>query len=244
MKPSRRPPSRPSQVASKLYPPPTVVAKVLRSAYGRPSVPPAGGLVAALVRTVLSQHTTSANARVAYENLRLRFPDWRDLASAPLSSIERAIRPAGLARRRARVIAVIVRHLAAEDPELKLNDWQDYSTDELLVRLLALPGVGPKTAACVALLEFGRPVFPVDTHILRVAKRLGWLPPTASAEQAQHYLQERIPAGLRLELHLNLIQHGRRVCQARRARCGDCVLVRMCAGAGAATLVKGFTNSA
>ena len=101
-----------------------------------------------------------------------------------------------------------------------------------MARFLALPGVGPKTAACVALFEFGRAVFPVDTHILRVSKRLGWLPPTATAEQAQPYLEARIAPTLRLELHVNLIELGRRVCRARRARCEECVLNSVCARVG------------
>ncbi|MCX7598092.1 MAG: endonuclease III [Armatimonadetes bacterium] len=232
MRHSRRRPSPPSRLVSKLSPPPLVVAQRLRSAYGRPSAPRAGSLLAALVRTVLSQNTAGANARAAYENLRKRFPEWQDLARASLTSIERAIRPAGLAKRRAAVIRAVVRILAAEDPALELAEWQYYSTEELMVRLLSLPGVGPKTAACVVLFEFGRPVFPVDTHILRVAKRLGWLPPRATAEQAQVYLQDMIPPSQRLELHLNLIAHGRRVCRAQQAECEACVLWDVCSRSG------------
>lgn len=229
MKPSRRPPS---PQASNLSPSPRLVARKLRAIYGRPRAPRGDGPVATLVRTILSQNTTSANARAAYESLRRRFPDWHDVASASLPSIEKAIRPAGLAKRRAAVIKEVVRQLAGLDPALELKEWGEYPTSELMARLLALPGVGPKTAACVALFEFGRPVFPVDTHILRVAKRLGWLSAGTTADQAHHYLGAAIPAALRLELHLNLIEHGRRVCQARRPRCSECVLAEVCAGGG------------
>lgn len=187
------------------------------------------------MRTILSQNTTGANADVAYARLRARFPAWPDVAAAPLRRIEVALRPAGLAARRSRVLRDVVRRLAADDATLSLGFLRAMDTPALLRYLLALPGVGPKTAACVALFEMGRPVFPVDTHILRIASRLGWVAVGETAERAQDSLEPLIPARLRLELHLNLIAHGRATCLARRPRCGACCLSSICPKTGMPT---------
>jgi endonuclease-3 len=89
--------------------------------------------------------------------------------------------------------------------------------------------VGPKTAACVLLFSMGRPAFPVDTHVHRVTARLGWIPPGATAERAHQLLGPRVPAGIRYDLHVGLVTHGRTVCKAQRPRCSACVLRDLCA---------------
>jgi endonuclease-3 len=126
------------------------------------------------------------------------------------------------------VIREVVRRLAEDDPTLCLDFLREMPTPDVMAYLLALPGVGPKTAACVALFELGRPVFPVDTHILRIAGRLGWVEVGESAEKAQQRLEPFIPARLRLELHLNLIAHGRATCVARSPKCEGCCLSAIC----------------
>lgn len=216
-----------------LCPAPATVARLLREAYGRPRPPDSLGLLGCLVRTLLSQNTTDTNADAAYEALRRRFADWSEIAGARLPSLEATIRTAGLARQRSKALRAIVRRLREDDPSLELAFLRDLPTPALLEYLLALPGVGPKTAACVALFELRRPVFPVDTHILRISTRLGWIEPGKTTAAAQALLEPLIPADLRLEMHLNLIAHGRRTCPARRPRCGECVLVKLCPKVGA-----------
>ena len=209
-------------------PSPAEVARLLRRAYGRPAVPSQGDVVWGLIGTILSQSTTNSNASTAYNRLRKRFPAPFDVVSAPVEHLFDAIRPAGLATQRARSIRATLRKLAEDDPTLRLDFLREMPTPDVLAYLLKLPGVGPKTAACVALFELGRPVFPVDTHILRIAGRLGWVEVGESAEKAQRILEPFIPARLRLELHLNLIAHGRATCIARRPRCGECCLAEVC----------------
>ena len=94
--------------------------------------------------------------------------------------------------------------------------------------LVALPGVGPKTAACVLLFSLDRPFFPVDTHVHRVAKRLGLVPPGADAVATQASFQESVADDEMYPLHMNLIRHGREVCTAERPRCSECVLRDLC----------------
>lgn len=207
------------------------MARRLREAYGRPPRRKPVGVVESLVRTILSQNTTAGNAETAYRRLQEAFGGWEEVAAARLREIEAAIRPAGLARQRARVIRECVRRLMAEYPSLECRFLREMKGRAAVEYLQRLPGVGPKTAACVALFELGRDVFPVDTHILRVAKRLGWIGDDVDAVRAQEELEPLVPQWLRYELHVNMIAHGRRVCRARRAECGVCVLADLCPSA-------------
>jgi endonuclease-3 len=215
-----------------LSPSPADVARRLRGVYGRASRGPSGRVLEGLVGTILSQNTTSTNAARAYEGLRRRFPEWPEVAGARLASLEAAIRPAGLARQRSRVIRDAVRRLLADDPSEEFSFLREAGPAEAMAYLTAIPGVGPKTAACVLLFDLGKPAFPVDTHILRIARRLGWLAASAEAAAAQAYLEPLIPARLRLGLHVNLIAHGRTTCRPRGPGCGECVLAVVCARAG------------
>jgi endonuclease-3 len=97
-----------------------------------------------------------------------------------------------------------------------------------LAYLKSLKGVGPKTAACVLLFSFGRPVMPVDTHIFRVTKRLGLVGRTVSIEEAHEALTKLVPKHLIYDFHLGIIEHGRRTCKAQNPGCGFCVLFNMC----------------
>jgi endonuclease III len=94
--------------------------------------------------------------------------------------------------------------------------------------LLALPGVGRKTAACVLLFSYGSPDVPVDTHVSRVGIRLGLFREGASFEELHEEMLAITPEGQALELHVNLLRHGRRTCFARNPACGVCPLARMC----------------
>jgi endonuclease-3 len=184
--------------------------------------------VSTLVRVILSQNTRAANSDTAYANLRARFPTWHQVASARLSAIAAAVKPAGLASQRARTIREAVRRIMSEDPGLRGDYILRMSTAQMSNYLQSVCGVGPKTAACVALFAAGRDVFPVDTHILRIAKRLGWIAPNTSAARAQEELGKQVPRRLKYELHVNLIAHGRETCRLRSPRCGDCVLAGLC----------------
>ncbi len=198
----------------------------LRLLYGRPLAPPHGQGVEELILTVLSQSTNDRNRDVAYVRLRARFPSWEEVRDVPTAEVEAAIQPGGLHRQKAVRIQEILR--ALPDPP-DLGFLAELPVAEARAYLTALPGVGRKTAACVLLFAFGMPDVPVDTHVSRVGTRLGLFRPGAPFEELHDEMLALTPRGGELELHVNLLRHGRRTCHAQRPACGDCVLLRMCA---------------
>ncbi len=195
-------------------------------------MPPHGHPIAEMVLTVLSQSTNDRNRDVAYLRLRKRLPTWEQVMQAPTAEIEEAIRPGGISKvKSARIKAIL--NAIAETPKQNLSlDWlKEASIEESRDYLTALPGVGRKTAACVLLFAYGRRDVPVDTHVSRVGTRLHLLQPGAPFEQLHDQMLALTPPGEELELHVNLLRHGRRTCHARKPACGECALRRMCPSA-------------
>ncbi len=199
----------------------------LLAEYGEPQRRPYDP-IAVLISTILSQNTNDVNRDRAYERLRERFPTWEAVLNAPLEELIEAIRPAGLAPTKAPRIQEALRRIRAERGDFSLDFLAHLPLEEARDWLLSIPGIGPKTAAIVLLFAFGRPAFPVDTHIHRVARRLGLIPPRATREQAHELLEHLIPPELYYPLHLNLIALGRDVCHPRNPECGRCVLRDEC----------------
>jgi endonuclease-3 len=199
----------------------------LRELYGVPGQRPHGQPLEELILTVLSQSTNDRNRDTAYGRLRERFPSWEAVRDAPVEEIEEAIRPGGISKVKSARIQAMLR--AIGDP-LDLAWLADVPVDEARAYLMALPGVGRKTAACVLLFAFGAHDVPVDTHVARVGQRLRLLRPGASFEELHDQMLAVTPPGAELELHLNLLRHGRRTCHAQRPDCPDCLLRRMCPG--------------
>ena len=197
----------------------------LREAYGIPGQRPHGRPVDELVLTVLSQSTNDRNRDVAFAGLRDRFPSWEEVRAAPVEEIEDAIRPGGLAPTKSRRIKEILE--AIGDP-LSLDWLADAPVPDGQAYLCDLPGVGRKTAACVLLFSFGLRDVPVDTHVGRVATRLGLLREKAGSTEQADAMTALTPPGEELEFHLNLLRHGRHTCHSQRPDCRHCVLRRMC----------------
>jgi endonuclease-3 len=210
-------------------PPPARRVRPLRErlgeVYGVPNAPPHGHPIAELVLTVLSQSTNDRNRDVAYLRLRDRFPIWEAVRDAPVDEIEEAIRPGGISKVKSVRIQEILR--AIGEP-LSLDWLPDVPIEQARDYLTALPGVGRKTAACVLLFAWGLRDVPVDTHVSRVGTRLGLLESGAPFERLHDQMLALTPPGAELELHVNLLRHGRRTCHARLPRCDECALARMC----------------
>src|SRR5256714_9225718 len=208
------------------------IGRRLARAYGAPPAPRRLPPLDELVLTILSQNTNDTNRDRAYADLRAKLPEWEDVADAPLPVIERAIRTGGLAPTKAPRIRAVLR--ALRDRGIALDDraLRGIRHDRLFELLVGLPGVGPKTAACVLLFSLDRPYFPVDTHVHRVAIRLGLVGPRATAAQTQTQLQAVLAPADMYEVHMNLIRHGRHVCVALRPICSQCVLNDMCPKVG------------
>jgi endonuclease-3 len=211
----------------------TKVADALVQRYGRPRSDVYEPPLDALVRTVLSQHTSDRNSDRAFERLRAKFSRWDQVREAPLRAIESAVRCAGLWRQKARRIRAILRVVHRTYGRAGLRALNRLSNEEAARALRSLPGVGAKTAACVLLFGFRRDVFPVDTHIHRICRRLGWVPSRSTAEEAAELMQPLVPRGRSLELHIAMIRHGREICRARRPRCDECCVRVDCAYAWA-----------
>ncbi len=235
-------PPAPTPAASRLgaWSPPTRarvrrVRDRLRLRYGIPSAPPHERPLDELILTVLSQSTNDRNRDVAFLRLRDRFPSWEAVCSAPLAEVEEAIRPGGISKVKSARIQAILRAIGASSSKLDplSLDWlRDAPVAEGQAYLCGLPGVGRKTAACVLLFSFGRRDVPVDTHVARVATRLGLLRPGAPFPELHDAMLALTAPGEELELHINLLRHGRRTCRARTPDCAGCVLARMCPSAG------------
>jgi endonuclease III len=215
------------------------VRERLREVYGKPLMKPHGHPIAELVLTVLSQSTNDRNRDVAYLRLRERFPSWEAVMRAPVEEVEEAIRPGGISKVKSARIQAILRAITARPPapvtgerELSLDWLRDAPIEEGRDYLTALPGVGRKTAACVLLFAYGRRDVPVDTHVSRVGMRLELLQPGAPFERLHDQMLALTPPGEELELHVNLLRHGRRTCHARMPACGECALARMCPSRG------------
>ena len=201
------------------------IAERLGHAYGVPSARPHGRPLDELVLTVLSQSTSDRNRDVAFLRLRERFASWEAARDAPVEEVEEAIRPGGLSKVKSARIQAVLR--AIGEP-LELDWMAEAPVQEARRFLVALPGVGRKTAACVLLFAFGRRDVPVDTHVGRVGSRLGLLPARGSADARHDAMLALTPVGRELELHVNLLRHGRRTCHAQRPACSECALARMC----------------
>jgi endonuclease-3 len=208
----------------------------LREVYGIPTAPPHGRPLDELILTVLSQSTNDRNRDVAFLRLRERFGagaggqiSWPAVRDAPLAQVEEAIRPGGISKVKSVRIQAILR--AIGEP-LSIDWMRDAPVAQSRAALCALPGVGRKTAACVLLFSFGLREMPVDTHVARVGTRLGLLRPGAPFVELHDAMLKLTAPGEELELHLNLLRHGRRRCHARAPQCAACELARMCPRVG------------
>jgi len=204
------------------------LAYLLDKEYGKKIWKRSGDPTSVLIGTILSQNTTDKNSHRAFDNLRNKFPSWEEVRKSPVLKIERAIRTGGLSRIKAKRIKNILNQIHNDDSDLSLSYLKRWETDKIISYLRRFKGVGDKTIACVLLFSLSRPIIPVDTHVLRLSKRLGLVSEDTDAKKAHILLQESIPENLVYSLHLNLIQHGRGVCQAQNPRCGECVVYDLC----------------
>jgi endonuclease-3 len=212
------------------------VRERLREVYGLPLMRPHGHPIAELILTVLSQSTNDRNRDVAYLRLRERFPSWEHVRDAPVAEIEEAIRPGGISRVKSLRIQAILRAISdrpaiengAAADELSLDWLPRVPLQEARDYLTSLPGVGRKTAACVLLFAYGLHDVPVDTHVSRVGMRLHLLRPQAPFDELHDQMLALTAPGRELELHVNLLRHGRRTCHSRAPACRECALARMC----------------
>ncbi len=204
------------------------ILDLLTSAYGNRHWQPSDSPLDVLIQTILSQNTSDTNSKRAFLSLQAAFPRWEDVASADISEIADAIRGGGLGEIKARRIKQALGEIQQRRGKLELNFLNELPLDGAREWLTQLPGVGTKTANCVFLFSLGRPALPVDTHIHRVAKRLGLIDIRTTVEKAHKLLGSLVPPDKVYQFHVLMIEHGRKVCKAQRPRCAECVLRQRC----------------
>jgi endonuclease-3 len=207
-----------------------VVLERLGDRYDHPTwAGPRVDAVSELVLTILSQNTADTNSFRAFTALRARYATWPDVLAAPTEELEVVLRPGGLAPTKSRRIqAVLTEVAAATGGSWNLSFLGEWPLEEARTWLMGLPGIGRKTAAIVLLFGFGRPALPVDTHVHRVALRLGLIPPRTDVERAHLLLEAALQPAEMYPFHVELIRHGRDTCRAPRPICGLCPLTDAC----------------
>ena len=204
------------------------VMALLSKAYGRQEPFAKDDPVDVLIRTVLSQNTTDKNSLKAFAQLKIAFKSWDDTLAADAGKIAAVIRHAGLEHIKAKRIKEILAEIKRREDRITLSFLNIFTVKDGLEYLESLKGVGPKTAACVLLFSFGKSVMPVDTHIFRVAKRLGLIGENIDIEEAHKVLTNIVPKHLIYEFHLGIIEHGRRTCKSQTPKCGVCCIYGLC----------------
>ena len=225
----------------------------LASLYGRPTWERRLDPTSELVLTILTQSTADVNAEQAFVALRRAYPgsgpverhapglgwgghglpdgvepDWHAVEAAPYEELVEVIRPGGLPFQKAKSIQAALGTIRerrgdhsleflAELPPLEAREW-----------LTSIPGIGKKTASVLLLFAFGMPLVPVDRHVERVSRRVGLLPERATVEDAHDYFLALVQPDQMLEAHVNLIHHGRVVCESQRPKHELCPLRARC----------------
>ena len=204
------------------------LAAALEKEYGYPEwrqhLPP----VDELVSTILSQSTSDLNRDKGFFALKERFDNWEAVRDADAALVIETIRPAGLANQKGPRIQESLRYVTNAAGKVSLDHLEEMDIDEAKAWLTTMNGIGPKTAAIILLFAFNKPAFPVDTHVHRVTKRLGLIEEKVNAEKAHGILEEIVPEEDYYPFHLQVIGHGRQVCNARSPKCSICILQDDC----------------
>jgi endonuclease-3 len=180
-----------------------------------------------LIATMLSQNTTDKTSYRAFINLKENFNGWHDVMTAKISKVADAIRVCGLANQKSRAIQKLLKELYEKTEKLTLKGIKKLDDTQIYEELLQYDGVGIKTISCVLAFGLGRDVFPVDTHVHRVANRLG-LVHSKTPDKTFEQLKDKIPKGKKFILHTSLIRFGRKICRAKNPLCSKCILYDLC----------------
>ncbi|GBD92523.1 ultraviolet N-glycosylase/AP lyase [bacterium BMS3Abin05] len=204
------------------------LSKRLKDYFGEPERPDGLNPLDVLIETILSQNTNDRNRDIAFKQLKQHFPTWEETEKAPAESVEEAIRPAGLARQKAPRIQHIIKWIENEYGTLDIGFICDWDIDEVIQTFTQLKGIGIKTISVVLMFACGKNVFPVDTHIHRISKRLGLISEKTSAEKAHSILGDWVPPEEAYSVHINLLRLGRTICLARKPKCDKCPVWDLC----------------
>ena len=204
------------------------IVQNLENTFGEPKLARKSDPLAMLINIILSQATSDANSRRTFQNLKNRFKTWESVLEADESEIAETIRLGGLANQKAKVIKDLLKQVKEICGRLSLKLLEKMPDEEARDFLLQFRGIGPKTVACTLLFASHKEVFPLDTHIFRVFRRMGILPEKITDARAHQLLDELAPPGKFYSLHVNLIRLGRTICRPKEPLCDACPLVEYC----------------
>ncbi|MBS1252930.1 MAG: Endonuclease III [Anaerolineales bacterium] len=203
------------------------VHEQLLEAYGEPTARDRDP-VDTLVSAIMSQNTNDKLRDRAWRRLRERFPTWEAVRDAPVQDIAEAIKVSGLSKQKSSRIKGALQRLTEEQGKIHLDFLREMDVEQAKGWLTDIKGIGPKTAAITLLFALDMPAFPVDTHVHRVSRRIGLIGDKTSREKAHDDLERILPEKLYYPFHINLIRHGREVCESRRPRCEICIVSDLC----------------
>ena len=181
-----------------------------------------------LIQIILSQATSDINSHRAFAQLKKRFPTWDAVLRGREATLAAAIRSGGLANQKAAVIRDLLRQIKERHGSTDLSFLHDMPTEEAAQYLAQFRGIGPKTIACTLLFACRKEIFPLDTHIFRILRRVGLIPPKCTDERAHEIMNQLVPKGKFYSLHVNLVRHGRTLCRPRDPQCMSCPIVEYC----------------
>jgi endonuclease-3 len=200
----------------------------LERTYGVPENERASDPLDMLIKIILSQATSDTNSHRTFAALKKRFPKWEDALRARETTIAETIRAGGLANQKAKVIKSLLRQIKDEHDTLDLNFLHEASAEDAVNYLKQFRGIGPKTIACTLLFACRKEVFPLDTHIFRILRRVGLIPQKCTDARAHEIMNRLVPEGKFYSFHVNLIRHGRALCRPREPLCERCPIVEYC----------------
>ena len=205
-----------------------LIDKLLKKKFGTPfksKVPP--DPVDLLIATILSQNTNDKNSYRAFQNLKQKYPEWKDVAELRASQIEKLIKVAGLGKQKSKAIKNLLVSLVKERGEVSLEHLRKMKDEEILNELIKFPGIGVKTASCVLLFSLRRNVCPVDTHVHRTLNRIG-IVKTSAPDKTFYSINGKLPDKVAHSFHTNLIRLGREICKPANPNCKVCPVLSVC----------------
>lgn len=205
------------------------IDRILTRAYGRKEVGRRrSDPLDTLILTILSQNTNDVNRDRAYRSLRTAYPRWEDVLDSDPKKVAKSIQSGGLANIKSRRIIDVLKFIRGREGRLNLDFLKKMAPSEVDAWLSQMEGVGPKTRAIVMLFSLAMPAFPVDTHVRRTTRRMGLIGAKTTRERAQTELSLLVPGSEYYNFHVNLIEHGRATCLARRPKCSLCAVRSLC----------------
>jgi endonuclease-3 len=204
------------------------ITQNLEATFGEPQLKPKSAPLDMLVNIILSQATTDVLSAQTFAALKKRFKTWEKVLAAKEKEIAETIKLGGLANQKSKVIKDLLAQIKETRGSLDLDFLQDLPTAEAVEYLRQFRGIGPKTVACTLLFACHKDIFPLDTHIFRVLRRVGLVPQKCSDARAHEILDKIVPAGKFYSLHVNLIRLGRKICRPKEPLCERCPIVEYC----------------